>query len=142
MVCTAALCKFQALWSLAAMSWKWPNNGSRMNREVHVRFWESPEVKVLRATRQTKGRARGAPFAFLTPLPMWVPPLRVKDRAHGRQHDYWRRPSRYAYWCSSRRRRGQPAFIRRQAVISILNEAVVETPRRGDRGDNSRIWVK
>jgi hypothetical protein len=24
-----------------------------MNREVHVRFWESPEVKVLRATRQT-----------------------------------------------------------------------------------------
>jgi hypothetical protein len=36
---------------LAAMSWKWPNNGSRMNREVHVRFWESPEVKVLRATQ-------------------------------------------------------------------------------------------
>jgi hypothetical protein len=30
--------------------------GARMNREVHVRFWESPEVKVLRATRhlQTK----------------------------------------------------------------------------------------
>ena len=25
-----------------------------MNREVHVRFWESPEVKVLRATRQTE----------------------------------------------------------------------------------------
>jgi hypothetical protein len=24
-----------------------------MNREVHVRFWESPEVKVLRATRQS-----------------------------------------------------------------------------------------
>jgi hypothetical protein len=23
-----------------------------MNREVHVRFWESPEVKLLRATRQ------------------------------------------------------------------------------------------
>jgi len=23
-----------------------------MNREVHVRFWERPEVKVLRATRQ------------------------------------------------------------------------------------------
>jgi Group II intron, maturase-specific domain len=36
------------------LSWKWPNNGSRMNREVHVRFWESPEVKVLRATRQTR----------------------------------------------------------------------------------------
>ena len=27
-----------------------------MNREVHVRFWESPEVKVLRATRQTRPR--------------------------------------------------------------------------------------
>jgi hypothetical protein len=25
-----------------------------MNREVHVRFWESPEVKVLRATRQER----------------------------------------------------------------------------------------
>jgi len=25
-----------------------------MNREVHVRFWESPEVKVLRATRQQR----------------------------------------------------------------------------------------
>ena len=25
-----------------------------MNREVHVRFWERPEVKVLRATRQTR----------------------------------------------------------------------------------------
>jgi hypothetical protein len=25
-----------------------------MNREVHVRFWESPEVKVLRATRQIR----------------------------------------------------------------------------------------
>ncbi len=22
-----------------------------MNREVHVRFWENPEVKILRATR-------------------------------------------------------------------------------------------
>src|SRR5229473_6419564 len=52
LVCTVALCKSEALRSLAAMSWKWPNNGSRMNREVHVRFWESPEVKVLRATRQ------------------------------------------------------------------------------------------
>ena len=26
-----------------------------MNREVHVRFWESPEVKVLRATRPPFG---------------------------------------------------------------------------------------
>ena len=27
------------------------NIGSRMNREIHVRFWERAEVKFLRATR-------------------------------------------------------------------------------------------
>ena len=26
--------------------------GSRMNREVHVRIWERPEVRILRATRR------------------------------------------------------------------------------------------
>src|SRR5713101_2947816 len=41
------------------MPWKRPNNGSRMNREVHVRFWESPEVKVLRATRHALPSRRG-----------------------------------------------------------------------------------
>ena len=25
-----------------------------MNREIHVRFWERPEVKALRATRQKR----------------------------------------------------------------------------------------
>ena len=35
----------EALRSLAAMSWQRPNIGSRMNREVHVRFWERPGVK-------------------------------------------------------------------------------------------------
>jgi hypothetical protein len=44
----------QAPRPLVAMPWQRPNNGSRMNREVHVRFWESPEVKVLRATRQAE----------------------------------------------------------------------------------------
>src|SRR5262249_36787738 len=39
---------------LAAMPWKRLNIGSRMNREVHVRFWERPEVRLLRATRQTR----------------------------------------------------------------------------------------
>jgi hypothetical protein len=35
-----------------------------MNREVHVRFWESPEVKVLRATRQIRPcRQRGSAAA-------------------------------------------------------------------------------
>jgi RNA-directed DNA polymerase len=51
LVCAVASGKSEALRSLAAMSWKRPNNRSRMNREVHVRFWESPGVKVLRATR-------------------------------------------------------------------------------------------
>src|SRR5262245_59651089 len=36
------------------MSWQRPNIGSRMNREVHVRFWERAEVKFLRATRQNR----------------------------------------------------------------------------------------
>src|SRR5467141_3353044 len=36
------------------MSWKRPNIGSRMNREVHIRFWERLEVKLLRATRQRR----------------------------------------------------------------------------------------
>src|SRR5438445_13205996 len=34
------------------MSWKRPNIGSRVNREVHARFWERAEVKFLRATRR------------------------------------------------------------------------------------------
>ena len=41
-----------ALRSLAAMLWQRPNIGSRVNREVHARFWERAEVKFLRATRQ------------------------------------------------------------------------------------------
>src|SRR5437764_14031831 len=36
------------------MSWKRPNIGSRVNREVHARFWERAEVKFLRATRQSR----------------------------------------------------------------------------------------
>src|SRR5262245_23678929 len=34
------------------MSWKRPNIGSRVNREVHARIWERPGVRFLRATRQ------------------------------------------------------------------------------------------
>jgi len=39
---------------LAAMSWQRPNIGSRVTREGHARFWEQPEVKVLRLTRQSQ----------------------------------------------------------------------------------------
>jgi hypothetical protein len=38
---------------IGRMPWQRPNIGSRMNREVHVRFWERPRVKLPRATRQT-----------------------------------------------------------------------------------------
>src|SRR5712671_5345324 len=51
------------------MPWKRPNNGSRMNREVHVRFWESPEVKVLRATRQKGKMAIINRESAVTPAP-------------------------------------------------------------------------
>ena len=30
-----------------------PNIGSRVNREVHARFWERAEVRFLRATRHS-----------------------------------------------------------------------------------------
>jgi hypothetical protein len=36
------------------MSWQRPNIGSRVTREGHARFWERPEVKFLRATRQSR----------------------------------------------------------------------------------------
>ena len=44
-------CKSNSICSLAAMSWQRPNIGSRINRELHVRFWERAEVQFLRATR-------------------------------------------------------------------------------------------
>src|SRR5262245_30704938 len=50
--------QIQLIRSLAAMSWQRPNIGSRMNREVHVRFWERPGVKVLRATRHFRPTLR------------------------------------------------------------------------------------
>src|SRR6185312_13728905 len=42
------------------MSWQQPNIGSRVTREGHARFWERPEVKFLRATRQTRTSSLGA----------------------------------------------------------------------------------
>ena len=40
------------------MSWQRPNIGSRVTREGHARFWERPEVKFLRATRQKEPSPR------------------------------------------------------------------------------------
>jgi hypothetical protein len=42
---------FKALRALALRGSRRPNIGSRVNREVHARFWEQPEVKSLRLTR-------------------------------------------------------------------------------------------
>jgi hypothetical protein len=52
---------------LDAMSWQRPNIGSRVTREGHARFWERPEVKFLRATRQSR-RMRPACFSSECPL--------------------------------------------------------------------------
>src|SRR5262249_34860543 len=46
-----------ALRPLAAMLWQRPNIGSRVNREVHARFWERADVKFLRATRHQRRSA-------------------------------------------------------------------------------------
>src|SRR6516162_8911564 len=58
---TATPSKSNTLRPLAALSWKRPNIGSRMNREVHVRIWERPEVRVLRATRHEDPFPRPGP---------------------------------------------------------------------------------
>src|SRR5258708_13232687 len=67
------------------MPWKRPNIGSRMNREVHVRIWQRPEVRVLRATRQPRRFPMSAPspvsgqsrkLAAITDIPCPPPPAR------------------------------------------------------------------
>ena len=55
LVCPASPRHSNTLRSLAAMLWQRPNIGSRVNREVHARFWERAEVKFLRATRHHGG---------------------------------------------------------------------------------------
>ena len=39
-----------------------------MNREVHVRFWERPEVKVLRATRQSRTESAASSLPLARPV--------------------------------------------------------------------------
>ena len=45
----------KSLRSLGSMSWQRPNIGSRVNREVHARFWERAEVKFLRRLDRSVG---------------------------------------------------------------------------------------
>src|SRR5262249_34337432 len=78
------------------MSWKRPNIGSRMSREVHVRFWERLEVKFLRATRHPKFHrclSRSSTIAaswalrsmgqWESPLPVYLITLHAAWRATG-----------------------------------------------------------
>src|SRR3954447_25989052 len=45
--------------ALALSAWEWPNIGSRMTRECHVRFWERVGVRLPRATRQVAVKIAG-----------------------------------------------------------------------------------
>ncbi len=58
-----------ALRPLATMSWQRPNIGSRVNREVHARFWERLGVKLLRATRQTETNDHVSDMSAPLPTP-------------------------------------------------------------------------
>ena len=49
-----------------------PNIGSRVNREVHARFWERAEVRFLRATRQSR---RFRPVRATSALPLPAQPV-------------------------------------------------------------------
>jgi hypothetical protein len=68
MACATSPGKSDSVRSLAAMTWQRPNIGSRMNREVHVRFWERAEVKFLRATRQLHALPRRSIAVCFTPV--------------------------------------------------------------------------
>src|SRR4029077_2309316 len=59
LVRSAAPSESSTLRPLADMPWQRPNIGSRMKREVHVRFWERLRVKLPRATRQSRHFDRG-----------------------------------------------------------------------------------
>jgi hypothetical protein len=49
------------------MLWQRPNIGSRVNREVHARFWERAEVKLFRATRHFRPIQRGFTMSAYPP---------------------------------------------------------------------------
>src|SRR6266550_2663657 len=72
------------------MPWQRPNIGSRMNREVHVRIWERPEVRVLRATRQWRR------------CPHWLRraglPSNAEESAFCRSHREMRAPDQRVDW--------------------------------------------
>src|ERR1035437_2614071 len=72
LVRSAAPRESKTLCPLATMPRQRPNIGSRMNREVHVRFWERPRVKVPRATRQTR---KSGDAITTSALPRWSQPV-------------------------------------------------------------------
>jgi hypothetical protein len=52
MASPGSACRPKALLALAVLQCRRPDIGSRVNREVHARFWEHAGVKSLRVTRQ------------------------------------------------------------------------------------------
>jgi len=60
-----------------------------MNREVHVRFWESPEVKVLRATRHIVARGAASILTAAHPPIAAIPGgCRCRPAFHAAQQSY------------------------------------------------------
>jgi hypothetical protein len=131
------------------MSWQRPDIGSRVNQEVHARFWERPEVKFLRATRQNPK----FPSAFLSQvLPsadihvrtigvllsgvagIW-PVIRYDCERYGRRPHPRRNPMR-AEFCS--RPGVEPSQILRQFGISRTDvQKAIATGR--DRAEPSAV---
>jgi hypothetical protein len=68
LVCPATPRHSNALRPLAAMLRQRPNIGSRVNREVHARFWERAEVKFLRTTRYQRRFERAPGSSALPPI--------------------------------------------------------------------------
>jgi hypothetical protein len=54
-------CEAASFCALIAMPWQQLSIGSRVTREGHARFWEQPEVKLLRLTRQAEPQSSGSP---------------------------------------------------------------------------------
>ena len=63
------------------MSWARPSIGSRVNREVHARFWERLGVKLPRATRHSTLALTAARYGHLLPSPDDTDVLATGERA-------------------------------------------------------------
>jgi len=80
-----------------------------MNREVHVRIWERPEVRVLRATRQTRCtgvlgaclRDRAKPDDNARYLAQWQAEVRVVIEKSAHRHTWIASITRILHYCEA-----------------------------------------